>query len=509
MEKGSAKILRFNPEIDPAPHYETYSYPFQPGMTVLDVAAYVRERLDGTFSFSYCCRNSHCGLCGAVINGQPGLMCRESASREMTLEPLRNFAVIRDLLVDREPYDARMDGLRLYLDRVNPADHEPERIISTDLDRFKIVSRCVDCYSCISGCPVFRENRHEFLGPAGLVQLARHAFDPRDDLNRGVMAYSSGLYNCTHCGKCTEVCPHEIAPDDNIELLRARLVASGKIPRAVTQLIDMIEKTEKAMIPPRDRKPFLAAHSAPAPAPVGLFVGCSIDYDLRLMGIAEAAVKVMQRIGLKVAIPAEQVCCGTPLREMGAVEPLEKLVTKNVEAFAQMGVKQVVALCSGCGLGGKKDWPRIYQQATGKNLPFEVLDFTELLAQRPLPASMFQPLDMKVTYHDACSLHRGQGIHEEPRKVLGMIPGLRLVEMPEADTCCGGGGGVRLTNTDLAKRVLERKMKSLDHLDAETLVTCCPTCIKQFFMGGSSKRERRITVLHPAALLAKAMGLSS
>ncbi len=508
MEQGKVRVLRFNPEIDPAPHYETYSYPFQPGMTVLDVAFHLQETVDGTFSFSYCCRSSHCGLCGAIINGQPGLMCRETATREMTLEPLRNFTVIRDLLVDREQYESQMEGLRLYLDRVNPAEKEPEKIVAEDLNRFKVVSRCVECYSCISGCPVFRENRHEFLGPAGLMQLARHAFDPRDELNRGVMAYSAGLYNCTHCGNCTEVCPHEIAPAENIELLRAQLVASGKVPRAVTQLIDMIEKTEKAISPPRDKKPFLTTHSAPAPAPLGLFVGCNIDYDFRLMGIAEAAVKVLQKIGFKVAIPAEQICCGTPLREVGAVEPIENLVKKNVEAFAKMGVKEVLTLCSGCGLSCKKDWPGTYKQATGKDMPFTVLDFTEFMARLELPADLFQPLEMKVTYHDACSLNRGQGIHEEPRKVLRMVPGLKLIEMPESDYCCGGGGGVRLTNTDLAKQVLERKMSSMDPLDVEAIVTCCPTCIKQFIMGLSQKRRQRIAVLHPAVMLAKAMGLS-
>jgi fumarate reductase (CoM/CoB) subunit B len=508
MGQGKVKILRFNPEIEAEPHYETYPFPFQKGMTVLDVVFHLREKVDGTLSFGYCCRSSHCGLCAAVINGQPGLMCRESATPEMTLEPLRNFTVIRDLLVDRSDYDRQMEGLRLYLERVDRPEKEPERISLPDLDRFKVVSRCVECYSCISGCPVVRENRHEFIGPAGLMQLARHALDPRDELNREVIAFSAGLYHCTHCGKCVEVCPHEIAPAENIELLRAQMIASGKIPRAVRQLIEMVEKTEKAVSPPRDRKPFLETGATPDPAPVGLFVGCSIDYDFRLMGVAQAAVQVLQALGFTVAIPAEQVCCGTPLRELGAVDPITELVEKNVEAFAKKGVREVLTLCSGCGLSLKKDWPGRYQKATGKDMPFQALDFTEFIARMDLPKDRLQPLDLKVTYHDACSLNRGQGIHAEPRKVLRMIPDLKLIEMTEPDYCCGGGGGLRLTHTDLSKKVLERKMTNVEPLEVNAIVTCCPTCMKQFHMALSQRRKKGMTVLHPAMLLAKALGVS-
>lgn len=508
MEKGRVTVSRYDPERNLRPYHETYEFPFEPGMSVLDVALYIYENIDGSFSFSYCCRNSHCGLCAAKINGQPGLMCRESATSEMTLEPLDNLPVIRDLMVERKPYEELMAGLRLFLERVNVPADQPERIELGDLDRFKVASRCVECYSCLSICPAFREGRHEFLGPAGLVQLARHAFDPRDLLNRELMAYSAGLYNCTLCGKCTVVCPQEATPKENIELLRAKLVAKNETPRAVNHLIEMVKESEKAVLPPLRRKAFLEENANAMDAVVGLFVGCNMDYDTSLTPIATAAVKVLLELGVKLAIPAEQVCCGTPLMEVGSHEQLTGLVVKNVEAFKRAGCKHILTLCSGCGVSAKKLWPDVYRKATGQDMPFKVQDFTEFLTSFSLPTEILKGLKLKVTYHDPCLLRDGQGIYEEPRQLLRAIPELEFIEMPEADYCCGGGGGLRLVNFDMSKRILKRKMSFMKNQDIEAIVTGCPICIKQLKIGLSQERLRGVKVLHSAIVIARAMGLA-
>ena len=205
-------VFRFDPEIDQLPHRQTFPFPFEPGMSALDVALHVQHHLDGTFTFSYCCRNSHCGLCGALVNGRPGLLCREPATREMTLEPLECLPVLRDLTVDRAPYEERMPALRLFLDRTRPPAEEPEYVAPPDQERFKVASRCVECYLCLAACPVFAENPHEFLGPAGFAQLGRHAFDPRDELDRRLMAATAGAHLCIGCGACDDVCPHGVGP---------------------------------------------------------------------------------------------------------------------------------------------------------------------------------------------------------------------------------------------------------------------------------------------------------
>lgn len=503
MAVGKVKVFRYDPEVDSQPYYETYEFPFKPAMTALDVAMYIYEEIDGTFTFAFSCSNSHCGLCGAKINGRPGLMCREMATQDMVLEPLDNIPVIRDLMVDRDEYENHRESLRLGLDRVNQTEEEPEKIDLADLRNFAVASRCVECYSCVSVCPTLKENKHEYIGPASFVQLARHAFDPRDDLNREVIAYSGGLYNCTTCGKCTEVCPHEIGPSENIELLRARLVSGGQVPRAVTKLVEMVEDTEKLI--QKGRTAFLDGETNEE-GKVGLFVGCNIDYDSRLQPVATATVKVLQKLGVEVAIPKAQVCCGQPLKEVGALSQLEQLVVKNVEAFAAAGCTKMITICSGCGVGAKELWPQVYKEATGKDMPFTVEDFSEFIIDLPWKDHVKQ-LDMKLSYHDPCTLRRGQGVYEEPRQVLQAIPGLEFTEPVQGDACCGGGGGLRVSNFNLSQRILRTRVGGFKEMELEGIVTGCPTCMKQFHIGLAQQRMRSVSVLHLATVLAKAMEL--
>jgi len=241
---------------------------------------------------------------------------------------------------------------------------------------------------------------------------------------------------------------------------------------------------------------------------VGLFVGCNMDYDPTLMPIASAAARVLTKLGIDLAIPDEQVCCGTPLTEVGSHEQLADLITKNVEAFRKAACTHMITLCSGCGLSAKQLWPDVYREATGQEVPFEVQDFTEFLTGLSLPPERLKGLKTKVTYHDPCLLKRGQDIYKEPRQLLREVPELELIEMPEADYCCGGGGELRLTNFDMSKRILKNKMSFLKDMDVDAIITCCPVCIKQLKIGLSQEHMRQIRVLHPAIIIAEAMGVA-
>jgi fumarate reductase (CoM/CoB) subunit B len=506
MEKGTATVFRYDPESDKGPRYESHEFPFTQGMSVLDVALYIYENIDPTFSFSYSCSNSHCGLCAAKINGRPGLMCRESATKEIRLEPLDLFPVIRDLMIDRSDYEVNTLPLRLFLDRETPPPRGPEKVDMDAHARFKVVSRCVECFSCLSNCPAYGDGRHEFLGPAGFVQLARHAFDPRDDLNREVMVTGAGVYNCTNCRQCSMVCPHEIAPRDNIMLLRNQVVAAGQAPAGVRQLIETVKKTGKAMLPPKSGKSSLGEITGARKGRVGYFVGCTFDYDPQLKPAALGGLEVLKKIGVDPVVPPEQICCGTPLHEAGETALIEDLVTRNVQAFVDAGCTDVVAVCSGCSWAGKNLWPEIYRKATGREMPLSVFDFTEYMARQTTWApKTLKSLNTKVTYHDSCLLNRGQEIREEPRRLIRGIPGVELVEMGQSENCCGGGGGVRVQNLDLSLRILKRKTASIREADVQAVVTCCPTCIRQIRAGLSREGLRHVRVVHLAAIMAEAL----
>ncbi len=218
----TVKVYRYNPQQDREGYYQSYHYQLEPGMSVLDVLNHLRACCDPSITYSYCCRNGHCGLCGANINGVPALACKQAASQDMVVEPLANLPVIRDLMIDREAYERLRPKLRLFLERECEGHHQLETIDMAQYEDFKIASRCIECYSCLSICPIYTKMPHSFIGPAALVLEGRHVFDPRDGQNRGLMLQSEGIDLCIGCGLCSTVCKVKAEPCETIRKLKQR-----------------------------------------------------------------------------------------------------------------------------------------------------------------------------------------------------------------------------------------------------------------------------------------------
>jgi succinate dehydrogenase/fumarate reductase iron-sulfur protein len=225
-----AKVFRFDPSTDAQPRFEIYQVPASPQMRVLDVLNYIGEDLGIGLGHRWLCGVKKCGTCTVRVNGRETLACWEPALPEMVIEPLRHAEIIRDLVVDRSPYEARVMKMRPKLERREPYQGFPEHLSDRHMRPAQEAVHCISCMACYSACPVLDlGDRTGFVGPAPLVQLAQTALDPRDGKDSGrIVAEHAEIFSCVSCYKCEEVCPADIRiVSDVIEPLKALAYASA------------------------------------------------------------------------------------------------------------------------------------------------------------------------------------------------------------------------------------------------------------------------------------------
>ena len=216
-------VKRFNKETDEEPHIESYEIEESPGMKVLDALEEINRKYNADISFRSSCKAGQCGSCGVKINGNGALACKAEIKDGRLIEPL-DFPVIKDLVVDRSSADAKIKELQLSLDC--DSEHSHDKLKPEDIKDTKKVRSCIECYTCLSTCPVVKHFKEDFLGPYYLRYISKFDFDPRDEYDRLIEALDSGMYSCTSCGKCGSICPKNINSfGDAIEKLRAMAYA--------------------------------------------------------------------------------------------------------------------------------------------------------------------------------------------------------------------------------------------------------------------------------------------
>jgi succinate dehydrogenase/fumarate reductase iron-sulfur protein len=202
------QILRTDPN-GAATHWQDFAVPYQTRMRVLDALNWIAENEATDLAYRWFCGSKMCGTCAVRMNGREVLACWEAAEPSMKIEPLRNLPVIRDLIVDRAPYERKIASFAPWIERIAPYPGFPEPLTHKQMKSVSKALDCISCMACYSACPVIAlGDLTDFAGPAPLVQLSQTALDPRNDPDKARRALAqSGIFNCVSCYKCEEVCP--------------------------------------------------------------------------------------------------------------------------------------------------------------------------------------------------------------------------------------------------------------------------------------------------------------
>lgn len=409
------------------------------------------------------------------------------------------------------------------------------------------IMKCVRCGKCRSVCPTFAEIGNETAAPRGHVFMVGMLRDGKVEPSQAVY---DRLSNCLMCETCSVNCPsgidiHELNAaarsyiyDKNPSMAKelvfdtmwtrpgllktsvrfmwlAQKTGLQKLGRSMgimKLLPGDLPKAEKILsgVPFRPAKSELAEIN-PARGEkkytVGYFLGCATN--LFNPEIAKATVDVLTRNGCEVIIPSDTKCCGMPQIANGKMETAQQLAAHNVKLFNSYDFDYIVTDCASCSsalahknmnflLGGLKIEDQAYEFSS------KVMDLTKFLVDvlDVQPPANDNAKKVKVTYHDPCHLANAQGIKDQPRELLRRIPGVELVEMKDANRCCGGSGTYSLTHYDMSMKILDKKMDNAMLTGASKIATCCPSCTMQLRYG-VSRSNMKAEVIHPVVLLSE------
>jgi len=220
------RISRYNPESDKAPHLQDYTVPYKDDMVVLDALNWIKGNRDGSVSYRWSCRMGICGSCGMMVNGYPKLTCsaflRDYRGGPVVIEPLANFPVIRDLVIDFDDFMVKLKQVKPWIVRQlgeQPLGPGPFRQLPHQVEQYRQFSQCINCMCCYAACPVYAMEP-EFLGPAAIALARRYELDSRDEGHAErspVILSSDGIWDCTFVGECSAACPKGVDPAKAIQ----------------------------------------------------------------------------------------------------------------------------------------------------------------------------------------------------------------------------------------------------------------------------------------------------
>ena len=219
------QVARYRPEQESESVFEQYEVPCPSDWVVLDGLNYVKDQLDGTLSYRWSCRMGICGSCGMTVNGEPKLTCAtfldDYAPGPVRVEPLRNFPVIRDLVVDLGDFMQKLARVKPWIVRSVEKPLAAGEYLQTpeEMDEYKQFSMCINCMLCYAACPIYGLDP-KFIGPAAIALAQRYNLDSRDEgaaERLEILSEHEGIWGCTFVGECTKVCPKNVNPAGAIQ----------------------------------------------------------------------------------------------------------------------------------------------------------------------------------------------------------------------------------------------------------------------------------------------------
>lgn len=356
--------------------------------------------------------------------------------------------------------------------------------LSTSLDDYATQLWYCKCPMCQAVCPVLLETRREAHTPRNkilTIELVRRGLAEFDE------AAVDQIYSCVMCGRNTAYCISKQPLNTCISAARANIVNMGKAPESVVQSDKLVRKFNNPFGRRHERRfdKLDLSGTKEKGADIMFWIGCTGAY-LR-PEIPTAMIKIFNLAGVNYTIMSEEWCCGMPEWEMGLRDTAKNLARHNGEAIKATGVKTVVISCTTCFHALKSRY-----EEWGEPLDAEVIHGTEYIERLLNEGNLVlrESLDKVVTYHDPCHLGRYEGIFDTPRNVLQKVPKLKLVEMyenREHSSCCGSGGGYRVTHPRTAIKIEERVINEALSVNAEVLATSCVFCKHAFYRPARSK----------------------
>jgi glycolate oxidase iron-sulfur subunit len=416
---------------------------------------------------------------------------------------------------------------------------------------YSVVQQCMHCGLCLPTCPTYDATKVERHSPRGRISLMRAIADGRLDATR---TFADEMYFCLGCLACMTACPAGVNYAELFEHARAEAEASGvlkspkrnlirafairwlfmdlshlrlvgRVVRIYQQLgLQMLVRRsgilrllpkrlqELESITPDIQPKFSAELIAPVTPAVGpkkyrvaMLIGCA--QDLIFSNINRDTVEVLARNGCEVITPPKQLCCGSLHAHNGEWELAQQLARKQLEQFPPNQFDAIITNAGGCGSHLKHYHKLLADDPAWRDRAAlwdkKVKDIHEWLVEIGIqPPANHAPAQV-VTYHESCHLAHGQKITAQPRQLLGLIPNLKLLELPESLWCCGSAGIYNIVQPEMANQLLDRKLRHIKSTGASIVANGNPGCLLQL-INGAKQQGLNLRVVHPVTLLAEA-----